>query len=75
VPGGLGGLETLQQLRRIDPAVRALVSSGYSRDPVMARYAEHGFCGVVSKPYRLEELGAALDEALGGSAPGSADPT
>jgi len=75
VPGGLGGLETLQQLRRIDPAVRALVSSGYSRDPVMARYAEHGFCGVVSKPYRIEELGAALDEALGGPHPGSAEPS
>ena len=55
--------------------MRALVSSGYSRDPVMARYAEHGFCGVVSKPYRIEELGAALDEALGGPHPGSAEPS
>ncbi len=56
VPGGMGGLECLKQLQAIDPAVRAIVSSGYSNDPVMSAYREHGFAGVVAKPYAPKDL-------------------
>ena len=64
VPGGLGGEETLQRLVAIDSGVRAIVSSGYSTDPVMANCDEYGFCGVVSKPYDMEELSAVLHNVL-----------
>jgi PAS domain S-box-containing protein len=64
IPGGMGGREAIQRLREVDPGVRALVSSGYSNDPVMSRFQDHGFAGVVLKPYRLEELAAALEAAL-----------
>jgi PAS domain S-box-containing protein len=63
VPGGMGGREAMEQLRQIDPQVRAVVSSGYSRDPVLARYREHGFCAVLPKPYGLEQLRKVLDQA------------
>ncbi len=56
VPGGMGGLETIEKLRQMDPQVRAIVSSGYSRDPVLAQYQAHGFLGMVPKPYDLHEL-------------------
>ncbi|NWJ98396.1 MAG: response regulator [Chloroflexi bacterium] len=56
VPGGMGGKETIAQLRELDPQVKAIVSSGYSNDPVMANYTEYGFLGVLPKPYTLEEL-------------------
>jgi len=56
VPGGMGGKEALACLREIDSHVRAIVSSGYSEDPVMADYAKHGFRGVLTKPYDLAEL-------------------
>ena len=56
VPGGMGGVETVERLRELDPGVRAIVSSGYSSDPVMARHHDHGFCAVLAKPYRVEEL-------------------
>jgi signal transduction histidine kinase/CheY-like chemotaxis protein len=56
VPGGMGGRETIEKLRQMDPKVRAIVSSGYSHDPVLAQYRAHGFLGMVPKPYDLHEL-------------------
>jgi two-component system cell cycle sensor histidine kinase/response regulator CckA len=64
VPGGMGGRETMEQLRQMDPKVRAVVSSGYSSDPVLANYRHHGFIGMVAKPYDLTELGRTLEAAL-----------
>jgi len=64
IPGGMGGRETLIQLHAIDPGARAIVSSGYSNDPVMANYEEYGFAGVVSKPFRIKELGRAVHQVL-----------
>ena len=64
VPGGQGGLETIRQLIEMDATVKAIVSSGYSEDPVMARYRDHGFSGVVAKPYSLEGLSRALHDLL-----------
>ena len=64
VPGGMGGKETLQELLRIDPYVKALVSSGYANDPVMAEYKRHGFKSFVPKPYDIVQLGNALRDLL-----------
>lgn len=56
VPGGMGGKEAMRELLKIDPGVRAIVSSGYSSDPVMANYQAHGFKGMVPKPYKITDL-------------------
>jgi two-component system cell cycle sensor histidine kinase/response regulator CckA len=64
VPYGLGGKETMQELLKIDPQVKAIVSSGYSNDPVMAKYRECGFAEVLGKPYRISELGAAVHKVI-----------
>jgi PAS domain S-box-containing protein len=65
VKGGMGGKETIRQLRILDPDVKAIVSSGYSNDPGVIHYTEHGFCGVVAKPYRIDEIRQQLEEILG----------
>jgi PAS domain S-box-containing protein len=64
VPGGQGGKETIRQLCALEAGVRAIVSSGYSNDPVMANYVEYGFSGAVSKPFRVEEMAAVIARVL-----------
>jgi CheY-like chemotaxis protein len=64
VPGGMGGKEAIQKLIEIDPEVKAIVSSGYSTDPIMANFREYGFKGVIAKPYRTRELSVALRKVI-----------
>lgn len=66
VPGGMGGKETVKQITALDPSVRAIVSSGYSNDPVMANYTSYGFCGAVKKPYLVQEMSQVLSAAIKG---------
>jgi PAS domain S-box-containing protein len=65
ISGGMGGKETVKHLVDIDPEVKAIVSSGYSNDPIMADYTSFGFSSAVSKPYDIEKLGEALRVLFG----------
>jgi len=67
IPGGKGGRETVQEIRKLDPRVKAIVSSGYSDVAVMADYRDYGFDGVMAKPYRIEEMSRVLHDILGGN--------
>jgi two-component system, cell cycle sensor histidine kinase and response regulator CckA len=60
IPGGMGGKEAVQKLIEVDPKVKAIVSSGYSNDPIMADYSKYGFKAIMAKPYKLEVLSKAL---------------
>jgi len=64
IPGGMGGKEAIIELKKIDPNVTAIVSSGYSNDPMMADYKSFGFVASVAKPYKAGELGAVLQSIL-----------
>ena len=60
----MGGKETIKKLLAIDPNVKALVSSAYSTDPAMSNFRKYGFCGVITKPYNIEELSKILYQKL-----------
>lgn len=64
IPGGKGGKETIGLLRDLDRGVRAIVSSGYADDPVMAHYQEYGFSGVIPKPFTVTALSEVLASVL-----------
>jgi len=66
IPGGMGGKETIRKLLEMDVDAQAIVSSGYSNDPIMAEFGSYGFKGVVAKPYDLSELGQVLRRVLTG---------
>ncbi|MBN2736745.1 MAG: response regulator [Spirochaetales bacterium] len=61
---GMGGKETIKQLLKIDDKVNAIVSTGYSNDPVIYNYNELGFKSVITKPYELEELRRIVRESV-----------
>ena len=64
IRGGMGGKEVIERLLKIDPDVKAIVSSGYSNDPVLSDFRRYGFSGMVSKPFKIEELKGLLHSIL-----------
>jgi hypothetical protein len=60
----MGGKETLRRLAALDPHVRAIVSSGYSNDPVMANHTDYGFAAAVKKPYLVQEMSRVLHNVI-----------
>jgi CheY-like chemotaxis protein len=64
IPGGMGGKEAIEKLLEIDPRAKAIVSSGYSDDRVLSNFEEYGFCGAVTKPYRIDDLAEVIDRAV-----------
>ena len=61
---GMGGREAVQRLLEIDSNVKAIISSGYSNNPIMSNPGAYGFKGVLSKPYTSNELSMVLNEVM-----------
>jgi CheY-like chemotaxis protein len=65
VPGGMGGQETVRLLQQLDPGVKAIVSSGYAKEPVVESFQDYGFVASLPKPYSLEQIGLVLQKVSG----------
>ncbi len=65
IPGGMGGKEAVKVLRRMDPESKIIVSSGYSDDPVISEFREHGFVACIVKPYGVDTLADTLHKVMG----------
>lgn len=64
IPGGMGGVEAIARLRQLDPAVRGIVASGYSNDPIVASHGDFGFIAAMPKPYTMKKLAEVLQEVI-----------
>lgn len=64
IPGGMGGKDAMKRILEIDPDAKGIVSSGYSSDPILARYDQYGFRGVMTKPYDMEEMERTLRRVM-----------
>ena len=60
----MSGKDCVARLRELDPGVRAILSSGYINDPVVINFHDYGFRDVITKPYRIDELGRILNRVL-----------
>jgi CheY-like chemotaxis protein len=67
VPEKMGGYDAFKAIRAFDPAVKAIVSSGYSHEPIVLNYRDYGIAGVAPKPYRVSELLGAVEGVLRGA--------
>jgi len=56
IPGGMGGVATLEKLKCLNADVKVIVCSGYSDDAVMADYKKYGFCDSLPKPFTKKQL-------------------
>jgi PAS domain S-box-containing protein len=64
VPGAMGAREAISHLTGIDPAVRAVVVSGYAQDAAVRSYRDYGFVAALAKPYTLQDLQATLETIM-----------
>jgi CheY-like chemotaxis protein len=64
VPGSLGAVETLKTLKSINPSVKALLTTGYTTDPIMTDFKDHGFAGTIPKPFLIEDIRQKLNAIL-----------
>ncbi len=60
----MDGEQTLRELRRLQPDIAVILSSGYSEHDVQRRFEGQGLSGFLAKPYRIAELQAALRRVM-----------
>ena len=61
------GEETLKELLKIDPSIKAIVFSGHSSKPIVANYKDYGFKGRIDKPVKINRLCSVLNKVIEGS--------
>jgi len=54
----------LRGILSLDPDAKAIISSGYTDDPVLSNYTSFGFKGAITKPYNIDELRVVLRDVL-----------
>ena len=64
IPDGMGGKDAMAQLRAFDPAVKAIVSTGYTNDPAVQNFEQYGFSGTLSKPYKINDMKNILEQLM-----------
>jgi two-component system cell cycle sensor histidine kinase/response regulator CckA len=64
IPGGMGGQEVINELCKIDPDVKAIVSSGYTTAPILSNPEKYAFKSALIKPYNIIQLSQVMKKVL-----------
>ncbi len=62
IKGGMGGEEAIAEIRKLDKDLPVVVSTGYSDDDIVRNYKSYGFSGVLTKPFKMDELKKLIEE-------------
>jgi CheY-like chemotaxis protein len=65
VPGGMGGKDAVEEIRKLNHDVPVFVASGYGEDPIMKNPGDFGFTASIRKPFIKAELAEMLNRYLG----------
>jgi len=61
----MGGEDCFRELRRINPDVRVVLSSGYNEQDAIQHFTGKHLAGFIQKPVSPERLKKAMHEAMG----------
>ena len=61
----LDGEACFRELRRVDPSVKVIMTSGYNEQDIISRFVGKGLAGFVQKPYQANDLLPMIRKALG----------
>lgn len=64
IPGGMGGLEAVQEIRKLTSTIPVFVSSGYTDGFTMKNPSDYGFTASLNKPFRKEDLISLLEKYM-----------
>jgi two-component system cell cycle sensor histidine kinase/response regulator CckA len=64
IRGGMGGVATIEQLRKVDPSVTAIICSGYSDEAALSEFLAYGFRAALPKPFTRHDLADVLRRAF-----------
>ena len=62
IPEGMGGVDTIKEILKIDPNAKVFALTGFSKESVVANHKEYGFTNVIEKPFSVDDLQAVLDQ-------------
>ncbi len=61
----INGHDVLLELKKINPKIKAVVFSGHSTIPIVAKYKEYGFDGRIQKPFNMNQFVSEIETILG----------
>ena len=64
LPEDMDGAEVLKEIKKIDPGIKAIVSTGYNTSDIMSDPRAFGFDAAIPKPFSLNKLKEVLNELL-----------
>ena len=67
IPGGMGGKEVAEKIRKLNPTAKIIVASGHSEGDEMKNFKNHGFDAAIEKIFNTKEVQQIIEDLLNSS--------